>query len=81
MAAEIEMTNPDTIAKPGGHYSHAVAAHGCAYVTDIASWPAFNSIYVAWPGAARPVRAVVPAPELHFGFKTEVEAVALANFK
>jgi 2-iminobutanoate/2-iminopropanoate deaminase len=47
------------------------------YVTDIASWPAFNAIYAEWAGAARPARAVVPVPALHYGFKIEVEAVAL----
>ena len=49
------------------------------YVTDIATWPAFNAIYAAWIGASRPARAVVPVPELHYGFKIEVEAVALAG--
>lgn len=49
------------------------------YVTDIQAWPAFNAIYAAWAGAARPARAVVPVPELHYGFKIEVEAVALAG--
>jgi 2-iminobutanoate/2-iminopropanoate deaminase len=48
------------------------------YVTDIASWPAFNALYAAWIGASRPARAVVPVPELHFGFKIEIEAVAVA---
>jgi 2-iminobutanoate/2-iminopropanoate deaminase len=47
------------------------------YVTDIAAWPAFNAIYAAWAGAARPARAAVPVPALHYGFKIEVEAVAL----
>ena len=47
------------------------------YVTDIASWPAFNALYAQWAGAARPARAVVPVPELHYGFKIEVEAMAL----
>jgi 2-iminobutanoate/2-iminopropanoate deaminase len=47
------------------------------YVTDIASWPEFNTIYAQWAGDARPARAVVPVPQLHFGFKIEVEAVAL----
>lgn len=47
------------------------------YVTDIAAWPAFNAIYAKWIGASRPARAVVPVPELHYGFKIEVEAVAL----
>jgi 2-iminobutanoate/2-iminopropanoate deaminase len=49
------------------------------YVTDIQSWPAFNTIYAAWAGSARPARAVVPVPALHYGFKIEIEAVALAG--
>jgi 2-iminobutanoate/2-iminopropanoate deaminase len=47
------------------------------YVTDMKSWPAFNAIYAAWAGSARPARAVVPVPELYYGFKIEVEAVAV----
>jgi reactive intermediate/imine deaminase len=47
------------------------------YVTDIASWPAFNALYAKWAGAARPARAVVPVPQLHYGFKIEIEAVAV----
>jgi 2-iminobutanoate/2-iminopropanoate deaminase len=47
------------------------------YVTDINSWPAFNAIYATWAGAARPARAVVPVPTLHYGFKIEIEVVAV----
>jgi 2-iminobutanoate/2-iminopropanoate deaminase len=47
------------------------------YVTDIESWPAFNALYASWAGDARPARAVVPVPALHYGFKIEVEAVGL----
>jgi 2-iminobutanoate/2-iminopropanoate deaminase len=129
MAGDIDPRNPDTMAAPGGHYSHAIAANGLVfvsgqlpiapdgrkldtapfeeqarqvldnvahalnaagssvdrlvqvrvYVTDIAAWPAFNTLYAAWAGAARPARAVVPVPQLHYGFKIEVEAVALAG--
>lgn len=129
MAGEITSTNPAAMAAPGGHYSHAVAAHGFVfvsgqlpiapdgtrlneapfeeqarqvldnvaaalvaagsavnnlvqvrvYVTDIQSWPAFNTIYAAWAGSARPARAVVPVPELHYGFKIEVEAVGVVG--
>jgi 2-iminobutanoate/2-iminopropanoate deaminase len=128
MATDIVLTNPDTMAQPGGHYSHAVRANGFVfisgqlpiaqdgskdasasfeqqaqqvldnvaaaltgagsaidrlvqvrvYVTDIKLWPAFNAIYAKWIGTARPARAVVPVPELHFGFKVEIEAVAIA---
>ncbi len=127
MASGMTLTNPGTMAKPGGHYSHAVSANGFVfvagqlpimrdgtklvgasfeqqahqalanvaavligagssidrlvqvrvYVTDIKAWPAFNDIYATWIGAARPARAVVPVPELHFNFKIEIEAVAL----
>jgi len=47
------------------------------YVTDMTLWPAFNAIYAKWPGAARPARAVVPVPTLHYGCALEVEATAL----
>jgi 2-iminobutanoate/2-iminopropanoate deaminase len=66
--------------------AHALTAAGSGvdrlvqvrvYVTDIGSWPAFNTLYAAWAGAARPARAVVPVPQLHYGFKIEVEVVAL----
>jgi reactive intermediate/imine deaminase len=127
MVSEIKLTSPDTMASPGGHYSHAVTVNGFVfvagqlpiardgtklvdasfeeqvqqtlanvgaalkgagssierlvqvrvYVTDIKAWPAFNAIYAAWIGNTRPARAVVPVPELHFGFKIEVEAVAV----
>jgi reactive intermediate/imine deaminase len=32
MATDIILTNPDTMAKPGGHYSHAVKANGFVFV-------------------------------------------------
>lgn len=48
------------------------------YVDDIAHWPAFDALYAAWAGNARPARAVVPTGPLHHGLKLEMEAVALA---
>jgi reactive intermediate/imine deaminase len=125
----IILTNPDTMAAPGGHYTHAVTANGFVfvagqlpiardgakladapfekqaqqaldniaaaltaagsaierlvqvrvYVTDIKHWPGFNAIYSRWIGSSRPARAVVPVPELHYGFKIEIEAIALAG--
>ncbi len=131
MASDIILTNPATMAPPGGHYSHAVKANGFVfiagqlpiasngarladapfeqqarqvldnvastlvgagsaidrlvqvrvYVTDIKLWPTFNAIYAEWIGSSRPARAVVPVPELHYGFKIEVEAVALTGLE
>ena len=47
------------------------------YVDDLANWSEFNAVYADWAGSAKPARAVVPTGPLHFGFKVEVEAVAL----
>jgi len=67
--------------------AHALEAGGSSiekllqvrvYVTDIADWPEFNAIYAQWAATARPARAIVPVPMLHYGFKIEVEAVGLA---
>ena len=49
------------------------------YVTDIELWPEFDHLYAEWAGDARPARAVVPVPVLHYGFKLEIEAVAVAE--
>jgi reactive intermediate/imine deaminase len=49
-----------------------------AYIVDVAHWPSFNEIYARWAADAKPARAVIPVPALHFGLKIEVEAVALA---
>ena len=126
--ATLVCPSADTLAPPGGHYSHGAVANGLVfvsgqlpiapggarlvdepfeaqarqalanveavlraagssvaqlvqvrvYLSDIALWPAFNSVYAEWAGDARPARAVAPTGLLHFGFLVEVEAVALA---
>ena len=47
------------------------------YIVDVEHWASFNQIYARWAGEARPARAVVPVPHLHYGFKIEIEATAL----
>lgn len=47
------------------------------YVTDIADWPLFNALYAEAMGDHRPARCVVPVPELHHGYRIEIEAVGL----
>ncbi|WP_341314574.1 RidA family protein [Paraburkholderia sp. IMGN_8] len=49
------------------------------YIVDVEHWASFNQIYARWAGEARPARAVVPVPQLHYGLKIEVEATALAG--
>ena len=46
------------------------------YIVGIEHWPAFNRVYAELFGEARPARAEVPVPELHFGYLLEVDAVA-----
>ena len=46
------------------------------YIAGIEHWPAFNRVYAELFGDARPARAVVPVPELHFGYLVEVDAIA-----
>ena len=48
------------------------------YLDDIANWPAFDRIYAQWAGPSRPARTIVPTGPLHFGFKVEMDAMALA---
>ena len=47
-----------------------------AYLAGAEHWPAFNGIYAGVFGTHKPARAVVPVPELHFGFLVEVQLVA-----
>ena len=49
------------------------------YITSISNWPSFNQIYKEWAGPSLPARAVVPVPELHYGFSIEVEAVGVVS--
>jgi reactive intermediate/imine deaminase len=47
-----------------------------AYIVGIDNWPAFNSVFADVFNDHRPARAIVPVPELHFGYQVEVEMVA-----
>ena len=49
------------------------------YITDIGLWPRFNAAYAAFFGDHKPARTVVPVPELHHGFKVELDAVAFVK--
>lgn len=49
------------------------------YISDISLWDAVNHIYTEFFGGHKPVRAIVPTRELHFGCLIEVEAVAVVS--
>lgn len=47
-----------------------------AYIVGVENWPAFNQVYAEMLGESKPARAVVPVPELHYGYLVEVDAIA-----
>ncbi|MEO5597681.1 MAG: RidA family protein [Novosphingobium sp.] len=47
-----------------------------AYIVGTGNWPKFNAVYAEMMGTAKPARAVVPVPELHYGYLIEIEAIA-----
>lgn len=73
-----QVLNNITAALKGAGSDVAKLVQVRVYVTDIGDWPAFNTLYAKWTGDVRPARCVVPVPALHYGFKIEVEAVAVA---
>lgn len=67
------------------HCSNILKASGCtlndvvqctAYIVGVKNWPEFNAIYAEIFGSHKPARAVVPVPELHYGFLVEIQLVA-----
>ncbi|MDI5984237.1 RidA family protein [Halomonas sp. M4R5S39] len=52
-----------------------------AYIVGVENWPQFNSVYAEALGDIKPARAVVPVPELHYGYLVEIDAVAAVDSK
>lgn len=49
------------------------------YLVGIDHWDSVNKVYSAYFGDHRPVRCIVPVPELHFGSLIEIEATSATN--
>ncbi|HEV7313272.1 RidA family protein [Sphingopyxis sp.] len=49
------------------------------YLSDISDWDELDAAYGRFFGTTRPSRSVVPTGPLHFGFRVEIEAIALAS--
>ncbi|WP_077148442.1 RidA family protein [Sphingopyxis sp. KK2] len=47
------------------------------YLSDIDDWGQVDAIYARFFGDNRPARSVVPTGPLHFGFRIEIEAIAV----
>ena len=52
-----------------------------AYITDINEWGAVNAVYERFFGSHKPARVVVPVNTLHYGFKIEIEAIAVREME
>lgn len=72
------LSNVKTVLEAAGS-SVAQLVQVRVYITSISNWPSFNQIYKEWVGQSLPARAVVPVPELHYGFSIEIEAVATVS--
>ena len=72
-----KLTDEPFEALAGAGSAVAKLAQVRVYIVDVEYWARFNEIYARWAGEARPARAVVPVPALHFGLMIEVEAVAM----
>ena len=73
--AEVILANLDAILQAGGAQRDSLLKV-TVYIADISEWGTFNSIYSKFMGEHKPARAVVPVPELHYGYKLEIEAIA-----
>lgn len=47
------------------------------YVSDISLWDGVNKVYSSFFGDHKPARAIVPVKDLHYGFKLEMDAIAV----
>ena len=72
------LSNVKTVLEAAGS-SVAQLVQVRVYITSISNWPSFNQIYKEWAGQSLPARAVVPVPELHYGFLIEIEAVGIVG--
>ena len=48
------------------------------YLSDIADWGEIDAVYREFFGDVRPARTVIACGPLHFGFRIEIDAIALA---
>ena len=51
------------------------------YLADMSLWERLNAAYARFFGEHRPARTVAPAPNLHYGFQVEIDAIAALKKK
>lgn len=72
------LANLDAVLQAGGSQRSSLLKV-TVYITDLSKWGVFNDIYSKFLDEHKPARAVVPVPELHYGYQLEVEAIAKIN--
>jgi reactive intermediate/imine deaminase len=76
--AEQTLRNLEAVLRSAGaEPSHVIKT--TVYLSDIADWDELDELYGQFFGTTRPSRSVVPTGPLHFGFRIEIEAIALAT--
>lgn len=74
---EQTLTNLQTVLQDAGAELSQVIKT-TVYLSDIGDWDELDVVYGEFFGATRPSRSVVPTGPLHFGFRIEIEVIALA---
>lgn len=57
--------------------TQADLARVTVYIVGVENWGHFNEVYAKMMPDARPARTVVPVPELHYGYRVEIDAIAM----
>ena len=76
-AAQALRNLKDVLESAGTGPAHVLRTTG--YLSDIADWGEVDRAYREFFGDVRPARTVVPTGPLHFGFRIEIDAIALAG--
>lgn len=72
---ELALRNVEAVLKAAGSDLQHVLQM-TIYVSDIELWGKVNEVYARVMGDHRPARAIVPAKNLHFDTKIEIQAIA-----
>ena len=73
--AEVALGRLLAVVKAAGGSPHALVKV-TAYIVGVRHWPAFDLVYAASMGTAKPARAVIPVPELHHSLLIEIDGMA-----
>ena len=77
MEEELEqvLTNIDLILKEAGSDKNKVLKV-TVYINDLNQWKTVDQLYSNFFGKHTPARSVIALPELHYGFKVEIDVIA-----